>query len=142
MNAAIRASIFVLLSALALNDAARAEPAAGPGPGACAHAFMPGGHGHGWVMDKMMDTLTPQQRVQAHELMRQSRLADLKYRQEIMDQHFALERVALEPKWDEAAAAEHAHLLGRAVAQLALEKMRLRHELRALTAPKGGAPKK
>ena len=142
MNAAIRASIFALLSTLALSGAARAEPVAGPGPAACPHAFMPGGHGHGWAMGKMMDTLTPQQRIQARELMRQARLADLKYRQEIMDQHFALERLVLEPKWDEAAAAEHANLLGRAVAQRTLEKMKLRHELHALSAPTGSTPKK
>ncbi len=142
MNAAIRASIFALLSTLALSGAARSETVAGPGPGACPHAFMPGGRGHGWAMGKMMDALTPQQRIQARELMRQARLANLKYRQEIMDQHFALERLALEPKWDEAAAAEHANLLGRAVAQHTLEKMKLRHELRALTAPTGGTPKK
>ncbi len=74
--------------------------------------------------------------------MGQARPAGLRHRQDIIDQHFALERLAPEPKWDEAAATGHANLRGRAAAQLTPEKMKLRHELRALTAPTGGTPNK
>lgn len=129
-------SFFAAIPMLFLGSVALADTPSGHPP----TTVMPLTHDchefEGW---HQFDKLTPQQHAQIRELLRQARIADLKYRQEIMDQHFALQRLALEPEWNEQQATKDANLMAHAIAQRIVERMKLHKELHELLGRRNGA---
>ncbi|MDA8092407.1 MAG: hypothetical protein M0T84_00580 [Betaproteobacteria bacterium] len=142
------ALIVTLASTLALaGSAMAASPEAlsgcGYAPYACAaHAYHDRWGRSAWGPHRRgLPSLSAQQRAQMRELLRQARLSSLTDRQEIVDERFALQRLALAPKWNAQAAQRHAARIGDAVAHLIVERMALHRRLQALFRQGAGAGK-
>ncbi|MDA8383421.1 MAG: hypothetical protein M0037_10230 [Betaproteobacteria bacterium] len=131
--------ILTLASTLGLaGSALAASPEAlsgcGYAPYACApHADHDRSGRSGWGPHRPgLASLSARQRTQMRALLRQARLSSLAERQEIVDERFALQRLALAPKWNAQEAQRHAARIGDAVARLIVQRMTLHRKLQAL----------